>query len=58
VYSGISQRNHLSLQKRRSLETVAEDAFGTNRSRAEYSQEYALHTEDENDHHLDGVLAQ
>ena len=37
VYSGISQRNQLSLQKRRSLETVAEDAFGTNRSRADYS---------------------
>jgi hypothetical protein len=36
---------------------VAEDALGTNRSRADYAQEYILRTEDENDYALDGVLA-
>ena len=45
------------LQKLGSLETVAEDALGTNRSRADYVHEYILHTEEENMHGLDGVLA-
>jgi len=48
----------MNLHKRRSLETVAEDALGTNRSRADYAQEYILHTEEEANQFLDGVLAQ